>query len=86
MLSSYKCKKWLVIFKIMFYLVGMFRPYLDSGSNNNKKVLEGCGIDSEVYSGYAFGLGIERIAILKYKIPDIRLFFENDVRFLKQFK
>ena len=52
----------------------------------NKKVLEGCGIDSEVYSGYAFGMGIERIAILKYKIPDIRLFFENDVRFLKQFK
>lgn len=52
----------------------------------NKKVLDGCGIDSEEYSGYAFGLGIERIAILKYKIPDIRLFFENDVRFLKQFK
>ena len=52
----------------------------------NKKVLEGCGIDSEVYSGYAFGIGIERIAILKYKIPDIRLFFENDIRFLKQFK
>ena len=52
----------------------------------NKKVLEGCGIDSEVYSGYAFGMGIERIAILKYKIPDIRLFFENDLRFLKQFK
>ncbi len=52
----------------------------------NKKVLEGCGIDSNVYSGYAFGMGIERIAILKYKIPDIRLFFENDIRFLKQFK
>ena len=52
----------------------------------NKKVLEGCGIDSEEYSGYAFGMGIERIAILKYKIPDIRLFFENDLRFLKQFK
>ena len=52
----------------------------------NKKVLEGCGIDSEVYSGYAFGMGIERIAILKYKIPDIRLFYENDLRFLKQFK
>lgn len=52
----------------------------------NKKVLEDCGIDSNEYSGYAFGMGIERIAILKYKIPDIRLFFENDVRFLKQFK
>ncbi len=52
----------------------------------NKKVLEGCGIDSEVYSGYAFGMGIERIAILKYKIPDIRLFFDSDIRFLKQFK
>ena len=52
----------------------------------NKKVLEDCGIDSNEYSGYAFGMGIERIAILKYKIPDIRLFFENDIRFLKQFK
>ena len=49
-------------------------------------VLENCGIDPEVYSGYAFGMGIERIAMLLYQISDIRLFFENDVRFLKQFK
>ena len=48
-------------------------------------VLENCGIDSEEYTGFAFGMGIERIAILKYRIQDIRLFFENDVRFLKQF-
>jgi len=50
------------------------------------KVLENCNIDSEKYTGYAFGLGIERIAMLIYQIPDIRLFFENDIRFLKQFK
>ena len=49
-------------------------------------VLENCGIDPEVYSGYAFVMGIERIAMLLYQISDIRLFFENDVRFLKQFK
>jgi len=48
-------------------------------------VLENCGIDSKIYSGYAFGMGIERITMLKYQIKDIRLFFENDVRFLKQF-
>jgi phenylalanyl-tRNA synthetase alpha chain len=48
-------------------------------------VLENCGIDSEEYTGFAFGMGIERIAILKYRIQDIRIFFENDVRFLKQF-
>jgi len=49
-------------------------------------VLENCGIDSEEYTGFAFGMGIERIAMLKYQINDIRLFFENDVRFLRQFK
>jgi len=48
-------------------------------------VLENCGIDSKKYSGYAFGMGIERIAMLKYGIKDLRLFFENDIRFLKQF-
>ena len=48
-------------------------------------VLQNCNIDSEKYSGYAFGLGIERIAMLIYQIPDIRLFFENDIRFLNQF-
>ena len=49
-------------------------------------VLENCNIDSEVYSGYAFGLGIERLTMLKYGINDLRLFFENDVRFLAQFR
>jgi phenylalanyl-tRNA synthetase alpha chain len=49
-------------------------------------VLKNCGIDPEVYSGFAFGMGIERIAMLLYQVSDIRLFFENDVRFLKQFK
>jgi len=48
-------------------------------------VLNDCGIDSKKYSGYAFGLGIERMAMLKFKINDIRLYFENDVRFLGQF-
>ena len=48
-------------------------------------VLENCGIDSVKYTGFAFGMGIERIAMLKYQIKDLRLFTENDVRFLKQF-
>ncbi len=51
----------------------------------NPVVLENVGYDSELYSGFAFGLGIERIAMLKYSIDDIRLFFENDIRFLRQF-
>ena len=49
-------------------------------------VLKNCNIDPDVYSGYAFGMGIERIAMLLYQVGDIRLFFENDVRFLSQFK
>jgi len=49
-------------------------------------VLENCGIDSQKYTGFAFGMGIERITNLKYVIRDLRLFSENDVRFLKQFK
>jgi len=48
-------------------------------------VLDACGIDSNTYTGYAFGMGIERIAQLKYKVNDLRLYSENDVRFLKQF-
>ena len=48
-------------------------------------VLENCGIDSEKYSGYAFGMGVERIAMLKFGVKDLRMFFENDIRFLKQF-
>ncbi|TCK92850.1 phenylalanyl-tRNA synthetase alpha subunit [Natranaerovirga hydrolytica] len=49
------------------------------------KVLEMCGIDSKEYSGFAFGMGLERIALLRYEIEDMRLLYENDVRFLKQF-
>ncbi len=49
------------------------------------KVLENCNINSEVYTGFAFGLGIERVTMLKYGITDLRLFFENDQRFLDQF-
>jgi phenylalanyl-tRNA synthetase alpha chain len=49
-------------------------------------VLENCGIDSKKYTGYAFGMGIERMTMLKYQMRDIRLFYENDLRFLKQFK
>ena len=49
------------------------------------KVLAGCGIDPEVYSGWAFGFGLERLALAYYKISDLRLIFENDVRFLEQF-
>ena len=49
-------------------------------------VLDNCGIDSKKYSGFAFGLGIERMTMLKYTTDDIRLYFENDVRFLRQFK
>ena len=48
-------------------------------------VLENCGIDSKTYTGFAFGMGIERIAMLKYKVDDLRLFYENDIRFLNQF-
>ena len=48
-------------------------------------VLKGVGIDPEIYSGFAFGVGVERLAMLKYAIDDIRLFFNNDTRFLKQF-
>ena len=49
-------------------------------------VLKNCGIDPEVYSGFAFGMGIDRIALLLHQISDIRLLSENDVRFLEQFK
>lgn len=49
-------------------------------------VLEACGIDSKTYSGYAFGMGVERIANLKYRVKDLRMFSENDVRFLEEFK
>lgn len=50
------------------------------------QVLENCGYDSERYTGFAFGMGIDRVALLKYAIPDIRLLFDGDVRFLEQFE
>ncbi|MGB2064283.1 Phenylalanine--tRNA ligase alpha subunit [Marinomonas gallaica] len=50
------------------------------------KVLEMSGIDSEKYTGFAFGMGVERFAMLRYKVDDLRMFFENDLRFLTQFK
>ncbi len=49
-------------------------------------VLEACGIDSSVYSGFAFGMGVERIAMLKWQVRDLRLYFENDIRFLREFE
>lgn len=49
-------------------------------------VLKACGIDPEVYSGYAFGMGVERITNLKYRVKDLRMFSENDVRFLREFE
>jgi phenylalanyl-tRNA synthetase alpha chain len=49
-------------------------------------VLEACSIDSKRYTGFAFGMGIERAAMLKYGVNDLRLYFENDLRFLDQFK
>jgi len=52
----------------------------------NRRVLKNCKIDPDVYSGFAFGMGIERIAMIKYGIPDMRMLFENDKRFLEQFK
>ncbi|MDE5007194.1 phenylalanine--tRNA ligase subunit alpha, partial [Francisella tularensis subsp. holarctica] len=49
------------------------------------KVLKAGNIDSEIYQGFAFGMGVERLSMLRYGIDDLRLFFENDLRFLKQF-
>ncbi|MCM8774041.1 MAG: phenylalanine--tRNA ligase subunit alpha [Candidatus Omnitrophica bacterium] len=73
--SEYKCsvcrgKGWLEILG-----AGMIHP----------QVLENCGIDYKKYSGFAFGMGVDRIAMLKYGIEDIRLFYQNDIRFLEQF-
>ena len=65
-----KCSGWIEILGC-----GMVHPH----------VLEMCGIDAEEYTGFAFGVGLERIALLKYEIDDMRLLYENDIRFLKQF-
>jgi phenylalanyl-tRNA synthetase alpha chain len=50
------------------------------------KVFENAGIDNEKYTGFAFGMGVERLAMLRYGVNDLRLFFENDLRFLRQFR
>jgi phenylalanyl-tRNA synthetase alpha chain len=68
--SNSKNTKWLEVMGC-----GMVHP----------KVFEKVGIDTNIYSGYAFGLGVERLAMLRYQINDLRLFFENDLRFLQQF-
>ena len=71
--------------------------YIDNKGNRSWLEILGCGmvhpnvlsmanIDSSIYSGYAFGLGVERLAMLKLGITDLRLFYENDLRFLKQFQ
>ena len=65
--------------------IGRWRIQALGAGMVNPDVLEICGIDSEKYTGYVFGWGVERIAMIKYGIPDIRLFYENDIRFLKQF-
>ena len=49
-------------------------------------VLESAGVDSEEFTGYAFGMGVERLAMLRYGVTDLRTFFENDLRFLRQFR
>ncbi len=52
----------------------------------NPKVLEMCGIDSRKYSGFAFGMGVERMTLLKYNIPNLRYLYEDDLRFLSQYR
>jgi phenylalanyl-tRNA synthetase alpha subunit len=82
-LGSHLCDRFI---KEGFYVIGM--DNLITGNMENIEhlmALENCGIDSKEYSGFAFGMGIERITMLRYGIKDLRLFTENDVRFLKQF-
>ena len=62
------------------------RTWLDFMAPVERAIYRFCGIDPAVYSGFAFGLGIDRIAVTRYKISDMRLLFENDLRFLEQFK
>jgi phenylalanyl-tRNA synthetase alpha chain len=66
---------------------GQGDDWLELGGSGmvHRKVLENCGIDSKVYSGFALGFGLDRMAMLKYGIPDIRSFFEGDVRWLKHY-
>jgi len=78
-----------VIDRLVYHLDGTAYPKQEDipfYKKQHRVVLENCGIDPEVYSGFAFGIGIERIAMLKYGINNIGLMFENDLRFLEQFK
>ena len=70
--------------KIVF---GTGNDWLELGGSGmvHRKVLENCGIDSQKHQGFAFGFGLDRMAMLKYGIPDIRSFFESDVRWLKHY-
>ena len=63
----------------------LFRSEILGCGMVHPNVLKMSGIDPEEYTGFAFGVGLERIALLKYEIDDMRLLYENDVRFLKQF-
>ena len=64
----------------------LFRSEVLGAGMVHPEVLQNCGIDPEIYSGFAFGIGVERTAMGRYGIDDIRLLYENDVRFLEQFK
>ncbi len=67
-------------------LLSFAREMFGADTKIRLNVLELCGIDSKVYSGYAFGLGVERITNLKYQVSDLRMFSENDTRFLREFE
>jgi phenylalanyl-tRNA synthetase alpha chain len=66
---------------------GTGNDWLELGGSGmvHRKVLENCGIDSARYTGFAFGFGLDRMAMLKYGMPDIRGFFESDLRWLKHY-
>jgi phenylalanyl-tRNA synthetase alpha chain len=66
---------------------GTGKDWLELGGSGmvHRKVLENCGIDSSKYQGFAFGFGLDRMAMLKYGMPDIRSFFESDQRWLKHY-
>ena len=87
------CGLWILILIILIFACGGCGCRLCKGTGwievlgagiVNKKVLENCGIDSEEYSGLAFGIGIERLAMLKYGINNIKLLYQSDMRVLDQ--
>ena len=68
-----------------FQIVSLSLIHIQMCIRDSPKVLENCNIDPEEYTGFALGLGLERVAMRRYNIDDMRLFYENDVRFLSQF-